>query len=173
MEHNAITEYLILHVQQIFTISLFLTFSIVFGNYTNISTATIPISYRETLLAISCVSFAVIILSHIFHIRGKRKREEEDTGEFNTDTGYIKESTEDKIKMIHHGLSAFFLLVVIIFLGIYLNEGNMNLIINQVFTGFSIFLLFFSLIFSFICVDRNHTRTRIGAYIKAAKQLEG
>ena len=173
MARNDMIEYLILHLQQIFTISILLTFAIVFGNYASVSTATIPITYRETLLGISVVSLISIIISTYFHLKGLRNREtDKQTKPNNLMELFHGNETEDTLKIVQHGSTIIFILVVIIVLGVYLKQGNMTKEINYGFLVFSIILLLFSIYVYFISVENSHKRTRDSTYNIAAQELD-
>ena len=80
--------------------------------------------------------------------------------------------TEDTLKIVQHGSTIIFILVVIIVLGVYLKQGNMTKEINYGFLVFSIILLLFSIYVYFISVENSHKRTRDSTYNIAAQELD-
>ena len=173
MARNDIEEYLILHLQHIFTISILLTFSIVFGNYASVKTATIPIVYRETLLGISIVTLLFLIFSAYYHFKGIRSREvDKETKPNNLRTLFHGNDREDTLKIIQHGVTIMFILAVIVIMGVYLKQGSIPEAVNYALLVFSILILIYTIYVYFICVENSNTRTKDTSYNKASMELD-
>ena len=165
-------EYLFLHLQHIFTISILLTFSIVFGNYASADTATIPVSYRVILLSISVVSIFIIVGTTISHFINMRDREvDKGTRPNNLKELFHGNHIEDNLKIGQHFISIIFILVVIVILGVYLNQGNMTNEQNIALTVVSVLILLFTIYVYVISVRNSYLRTRSDTFNKTADEL--
>lgn len=112
MTDGHVYNHFILHTQQIFTLALLISITIVFGNYATEKTATIPIVYRQEIVAITATGSILILFSLIYDL-------------FSTFNSKIDLETLFKnLNFIHHIISFIFILVVMGISITYLNRGN-------------------------------------------------
>ena len=105
-------NHFILHTQQIFTLSLMVSLSLVFGNFATVKTATIPTTYREELLGISAVGMIILLISVIYDLFGDIKSK------------FTTEEIFKDLKFWHHIISFIFTTTVVGITAVYLNQGN-------------------------------------------------
>lgn len=112
MTEGHVYNHFILHTQQIFTLSLLIAITIVFGNYAAERTATMPTTYRSDIVGITAAGSAVLILSILYDLFSAYK------ARLGFDTIF------KNLKYIHHFVSLIFILAVLGISVTYMNRGN-------------------------------------------------
>jgi len=105
-------NHFILHTQQIFTMALTVSLSLVFGNFATAKSATIPTVYREELLGISVAGLIIILISLIYDIFSDIKSK------------FTMEEIFKDLKFWHHLICFIFIAAVVGIVAVYLNRGN-------------------------------------------------
>tara|TARA_R110000851_G_scaffold308222_2_gene467039 strand:+ start:537 stop:1043 length:507 start_codon:yes stop_codon:yes gene_type:complete len=105
-------NHFILHTQQIFTLSLMVALTVVFGNFATVKTATIPTTYREEILGISVTGMIILLISVIYDLFSDVKSK------------FTIEEVFKDLKFWHHIISFIFVTAVVGISAVYLNQGN-------------------------------------------------
>ena len=112
MTAGHVYNHFILHTQQIFTLSLMVSLTIVFGNFASVKTSTVPTTYREELLGISAAGMIILLISVIYDLFKDIKSK------------FTIEEIFKDLKFWHHIICFVFVTAVLGISAVYLNQGN-------------------------------------------------
>lgn len=158
MTAGHVYNHFILHTQQIFTLALMVSITIVFGNFATVKTATIPTTYREELLGISVAGMVLLLISVVYDLFSDVRSK------------FTLEEIFKDLKFWHHIISFIFITVVVGVVAVYLNQGNIPYEINLAFSIVGGLISMFTLIVFIYCFNKTLSSRRI-VYEKAITEM--
>ena len=152
-------NHFILHTQQIFTLSLMVALTVVFGNFSTVKTATIPTTYREEILGISVAGMIILLISVIYDLFSDVKSK------------FTIEEIFKDLKFWHHIISFIFVTAVVGITAVYLNQGNLPEEMTLALTVVGALVSVFTFAVIIYCFDKT-LKSRRDVYQEAIRKVD-